>query len=330
LSLRAIEEVGGIKQARPGLPGLDGRARRVEDASRKGYPMSAKATAVSLLSPLLFAGCLGLGAPPSARTQQAPARKQETPALLRWNFVPGTRYVYDYRQVLTIRSDGAPGRDPTRIQSEGAVNMACGEGRARVTMKDRNRRAGAPGVEESSSRFVLLPDGSVEGAVRTQPEGHFLLTCVLLPVPRGELRPGETLREDVVMRSEGAFKEITGWAEFRLKGRERSEGRDLVSYTASCALGAGGEIEPGVVAKFGAEAEAEAVFDAAAGRLVTVDGRVTGAIDYDVRGRPSETMSQVIEPHLRFVRVERVEGGPGAPQEQNAASRGGSLLHGEF
>jgi len=310
---------GIIKQARPGPSGLDGRVRRVEDASLgrmlpwEGCLMRAKGRAVSLLSTLFFAGCLGLGAPPYARTQQAPARKRETPVLLRWKFVPGTRYVYDYRQVLTITSDAAPGRDPTRIRSEGAVTMACDEGRARVTMKDRSSRAGAAGVEESSNRFVLLPDSSVEGAVRSEPEGPFLLTCVLLPVPRGELQPGETLREDVVMRSDGVFKEITGWAEFRLQGRERSEGRDLVSYTASCALGAGGEIRPGLVAKLGAEAEAEAVFDAAAGRLVTVDGRVTGAIDYDVRGRPSETMRQVIEPHLRFVRVEDAEDEPAAP-----------------
>jgi len=275
--------------------------------------MRAKATAVSLLSPLIFAGCPGLGAPPSARPQQAAAKKRETPVQLRWKFVPGTRYVYDYRQVLAITPEATSGRAPARILSEGSVTVACGEGRARVTMKNRSARLGAAGAEESSYRFVLLPDGSVEGAVRAKPEGRFLLTCVLLPLPRGELRPGEMLREDVVMRSDGVFKEITGRAEFRLKGRERSEGRDLVSYTASCALGASGEIRPGLVAKLGARSEAEAVFDAGAGRLVTVDGMVVGATDYDERGSPSETMRHVIEPHLRFVRVEDAEAGPATP-----------------
>jgi|GEM_PF-4058089 len=213
------------------------------------------------------------------------AASEEEGIRIRWKFVPGKQYVYDYadEQAFSLSDDAkeaGQGASPVG-KSTGRLVIACGKDSTILTLTRTVTPLGimaTAGPTEEMITYRLLADGTClkEGSDLDEFPG-----MPFFVLPRRPLSPEKPTGQGMVLQllPEMGNPPLKGKATFTLLGRETVDGLDRVTYHTTYKLRTvrGRKTE-------GLDAEIEAVFAPEAGYFISVDQKLKRSHEISPKG----------------------------------------------
>jgi len=210
------------------------------------------------------------------------ARAGEESVLIKWKFVPGKQYVYDYEQVVVTAGTHADGKDEGSVNGAGTITIVCGDKQTTMHVQVKIT-GGMMNGEEAPAEMIaemppldvklrMLPDGTIGRAEHAGGGSMQLLTELLFPVPPGPLTPGKAIEQEGVTFSMGPLN-LKGKGKFEYKAPVKANGMGCVlydvSYDTAHQEGAGDDIDGSMKLK----ADSKVVFAPDAGYFISVKSR---------------------------------------------------------
>jgi hypothetical protein len=207
---------------------------------------------------------------------------EEKPVLIKWKFVPGKQYVYEYGQQTDTLGSYSDGKMEGSVKGAGTITIVCDDDKTtahvelRITGGQMDGKEipaeEAAGMPPLDVRLPMLPDGTITQAGRAGEGPMQLLAELLFPLPPGRLTPGKALEQEGVTFAMGPLS-LEGKGKFEYESAVKANELDCVRYSASYDMtqqeGADGDI--GGPAKL--KADSQVVFAPDAGYFISVKSR---------------------------------------------------------
>lgn len=206
----------------------------------------------------------------------------DEPVLLRWKFVEGKQYSYDYTQESVSKQDfgkNAIVRDRT---GGGTLLVVCGKEEAKVRLSFKIIKASVDGKavpkedlegqQAITGEWLMSPDGKLgeEGA-----GGNIaFFVDLFFALPEKPLEPGKSVEQKMTIPGSG-IPDQKGTVSFQHMGSETIGGLRCVKYRVSAVLGSQSEAREALQSRSILAAEMDCVFALDVGYFKSVTGKMT-------------------------------------------------------
>jgi len=241
----------------------------------------------------------------------------DEPTRIRWNFIQGKQYIYDYEQQIVATTDNIKekGRESI-LKAGGTIRVICLADDARLSLWIKMKEGILGGksltneqldkMSPMSVEFPLLPDGTIKQGRYGAGGNMQLLVDLLFPLPHEPLIPGRSIKQDMIMFASG-MPHLTGKAEFTYIGLETVNELRCVKYHVSWL--ASSEPKPGQEGRATAtmNAEIDCVFAFEVGYFVSVNSVSKLNIQTSAPGEDEAMKLIMVQNHTKSLYLREVE-----------------------